>query len=140
MDRAPIDVFNSTTKACADCAHFTPDTRCARAPKVDEITGAASLWSCMAERTSYLSCGTNAIHFLPSNAAEAARSVRKIQLSRAIEQSLDQLRPDLNQAVEILDALQAALEARFPGERLTDVVSAFKEYREALNEADEVPA
>lgn len=135
MDRAPISVFNSTTTACVDCAHFMADTReCARAPMVDKITGKDTFKDAGSERI--WNCGEKAIHFMPSASADAARSVRKLHLQRSIEDSIGKLNPDLNQALEILDALTASIERRFDG-RIEDVLDEAKAFRAALSEADE---
>lgn len=70
-----------------------------------------------------------------SLAPQARASARFVQ-QRIIEETITAFRPDFNEAMEILDALQKAIETRFGEERTTDVVSTYKEYREAINEAD----
>jgi hypothetical protein len=141
MDRAPIEAF-SKTKACKDCAHHIPDgmtgtfAQCGAAPKVDDVTGRPGFYQCATQRQG--SCGAQAIHFTPSADHQAKRSVRRLQLARAIEDGITQLRPDpVDAADSIVAPLAAALKARYD-ERLPDVQELLADLIKALHEADGV--
>lgn len=137
MDRAPIEALTGT-KACADCAHFMPDRHeCGAHPSANFVTGLAGYMSVDAARI--WKCGTEqALHFTPSDKAQAARSVRRLQLAKAIEDGITRLRPDPAMAAEsIVDALSVALKARYD-ERLPDVQDLLTQLASALREADDI--
>ncbi len=138
MDRAPIDVLNATTKACADCAHRVDNT-CGRKPVINKVTGATTFQFCFIERAAYgkEDCGEKAQFFVPTDDAKASRSVRKLYLGRAIEEAIKELRPDPSTALEIVAALQNSMRSRYD-ERIPDVMEAFGDLSVALNEADGV--
>jgi hypothetical protein len=69
---------------------------------------------------------------------EAGRSARRLQQHRALEEQLADLRPDPNEALELLDALMAGLTKRYP-DQLQDVEDCAKDLRDALTEADGIP-
>ena len=70
----------------------------------------------------------------PSLAPQAAAATRFTR-QRDIEDAIGSFRPDPNEALEILDALMAALEKRYP-DQLADVESCYRDMRDALEEAD----
>lgn len=127
------EAFN-TIKRCVDCAHFRPKrSECGNAPTVSAITGAAGFKDAHAERVWH--CDTvKAINFIPTETALAARSVRRVKLHTAVEDAIVDLHPDFGEAVELLDAIKAAL-----GEdgEAPDIADAFDDLRKALNEAGE---
>lgn len=143
MDRAPIDVFNQATKVCVDCAHYIHDgmdglfSTCGAAPLVDQVTGKAGFKSAAMQRIWH--CGEQAIQFIPKADIAAQRSVRRQQLHRAIEDAIDQLRPDTNEAFELMHALHSALEARYDG-RIPAVLERCDQLCVALEAADGSPA
>jgi len=136
MDRHPIDVFNLSTKVCADCAHFSGTSNCAASTYVDKVTGASRPSDCFAERLHAGSCKPQAIKFLPSAAAQAAASVRRAQKYKVIEAALGDLRPDLVEAEELLQAWFHGVESRDENEdRIGKARRIYNELREALSEA-----
>lgn len=143
MDRAPeLLAALSTTKRCTDCAHLLvngAEKLCGRTIAASLVTGEPRYTNASIERVFETStgCGPKAIHFLPSDVFQANRSVRRTQLQQAIESAITDLSPTPNEADEIVAAVQASLQRRYSEERLTDVVSAYKEYSDALQEADQ---
>ena len=133
MDRAPTAL--TSIKLCRDCAHLTSEKRCAVAPKVDPVSGERGLYLADTERASPFSCGPTAIHFLPTTAVQAARSVIRQQRHRAIEDALSSLRPDPAEARELLAALMSGLLKRYDA-RLLEVEMCAKDLDDALEEAD----
>lgn len=136
MDRAPITVFNSTTKLCVDCAHFEASSeQCLQSkPIVNPVTGATRRM--YAESMRIDGCGPEAKHFTPTDKTKAQRSINRIHLQQAIEDSISQLHPDNVSAQEILDALTASLESRYE-ENAEDALNVAAEFRDALNELEE---
>ena len=69
---------------------------------------------------------------------DASRSIRRLHLSRAIEDGIMRLSPDPVEAAEsIVDALSTALHARYE-DRLPDVQELLDDLHKALMEADGV--
>lgn len=141
MDRAPEALAAlSTTKRCTDCAlriDHQGMPSCERTAYVRPHDGAVTYRACSLERTlDTIGCGEKAIHFIPTEQAQAARSVRRLQLLKAIESAIATASPDPSQASEIVTALGAALKTRYGDEQLIDVLIAVTDLEEALEAAD----
>lgn len=139
---APIAIaqLDRGVKRCADCAHLIKEAwsdRCGRSVKENYATGEVGHFSCEAERHSRLTgdCGQQAIHFTPSENYLAARSVRRMQNKRAIEDAITALNPDATDAQEILDAVTAAIKGRYEDNALAALEIA-AEFRNALDEVE----
>lgn len=140
---APIALvqLDRGTKRCRDCAHSLKEgnlAKCGRSIKENYATGEVGHFSCETERESMCDgdCGPRAIHFAPSEDYLAARSVRRIQNLRAIEDAIGALNPDAYDAQQILDAVTASLKSRYE-DHASDALECADDFRKALDEVQE---
>lgn len=141
MDRAPeLLAALSTTKRCTDCGlriEHGGFPSCERTAYVRPADGTVAYRACSLERSlDAIGCGERAIHFIPTEQALAARSVRRLQLVQAIGKAIEHLTPDAQDAQEILGALEGAVKRRF-GDDAGDVEEGFKHVSTALEELEE---
>ena len=76
------------------------------------------------------------MHTLEKIQEEISRPITRFDWQRSLEQGLAAFNADANEAMELLDALTAALKSRYDEGQLADVAHEALQLREALDELD----
>lgn len=132
-------------KRCTDCAHYVEPgkydlvAKCGRTLYVSAVDGMEGQHACSVERAYDVAngCGPAGRFFMPSEAAQAARSADRIVRQQMIVDAIGAHRPDADWCGEIVAAVKRVIDQKYSGIAAAEAMREADSFMEALKAISE---